>query len=148
MDPLKRRVSQVAPELVLLGELPPPESLGETWDWEATVDIFGELRDRLESVVRAGLESGGFWQSLLDGHAEGALKATALAGSAREIVKQTWVRYYQIEPSVPVQPTLGEVFTTRAAALILAMHETLVGQGVAPKSLSANILFECIVFVA
>jgi hypothetical protein len=48
-------------------------------------------------------------------------------------MKQTWVRYYQIEPSVPVQPTLGAVFTTHAAALVLAMHETLVGHGVDSK---------------
>lgn len=85
LELLKHRASQLAPELFLLGELLPPESLDETWDWEATVDVFGELRDRFESVVRAGLENGGFWQSPLDGHAEVALKATALSGSVKEI---------------------------------------------------------------
>lgn len=130
LDLLKRRVSQLAPELFLLGELPPSDSLDETWDWEATVEVFGELRDRLESVVRIGLQNGGFWQSLLERHAEDALKTTALAGSPSEIMKQTWDRYYELEPSVPVQPTLGAVFTTHAAALILAMHKTLVRHGV------------------
>lgn len=131
LELLKRRASQLVPELFLLGELPPPQSLDESWDWEATVEVFGELRDRLESNVRVALEGGGFWQSLLENHAEVVLKTTALAGSAKEIMQQTWDRYYEIEPSVTVQPTLGAVFTTHAAALMLAMHETLLRKGFA-----------------
>ena len=130
LDLLKRRVSQLAPELFLLGELLPPESLDETWDWDATVDVFGELRDQLERTVRRALEGGGFWQSLLEHHAEVVLKTTPLAGSANELMQQTWARYYEIEPSVAIQPTLGAVFTTHAAALVIAMHETLVRHGV------------------
>lgn len=131
LELLKRRASQLVPELFLLGELPPPASLDETWDWEATVDVFGELRDRLESKVRVALEGGGFWKSLLEHHAEVVLRTTPLAGSISDVMKKTWDRYYELEPSVAVQPTLGAVFTTHAAALILAMHETLLRHGVA-----------------
>ena len=130
LELLKRRASQLAPELLLLGELLPPESLDETWDWDATVDVFGELRDQIEHTVRRALEDGAFWQSLLARHAEVALKPTPLAGSVSEIMKQVWRRYYELEPSVAVQPTLGAVFTTHAAALILAMHETLLQSGI------------------
>ena len=42
LELLKRRVSQLAPELLLLGELLPAESLDQTWDWEATVDVYKE----------------------------------------------------------------------------------------------------------
>lgn len=131
LELLKRRVSQLAPELFLLGELPPPDSLDETWDWEATVGVFGELRDQLESTVRRALEGGGFWQALLERHAQVVLKTTPLAGSVSDVMKQTSDRYYELEPSVAVQPTLGAVFTTHAAVLILAMHETLLRHGVA-----------------
>ena len=131
LDLIKRRVSQLAPELFLLGELPPPESLDETWDWNATVDVFGEMGDGLEGVVRRALEGGGLWQTLLERHAEMVLKTTTLAGSVSDIMKQTWDRYYEIEPSVEIQPTFGAVFTTHAAALILAMHETLLRHGIA-----------------
>jgi len=130
LEVLKRRLSQLAPELFLLGELPPPESLDETWDWDATVGVFGEVSDGLEGVVRRALEGGGLWQTLLQHHAEVALKTTPLAGSVSDIMKQTWDRYYEIEPSVAIQPTLGAVFTTHAAALVLAMHETLVRHGI------------------
>ena len=131
LDLLKRRFTQLAPELLLLGEMLPPEALDETWDWEATVDVFGEMRDLLESTVRRALEGGGFWQALVERHAEAALKTITLDVSASDLMKQTWARYYELEPTVAIQPTLGAVFSTHAAALILAMHETLLRQGVA-----------------
>jgi ubiquinone biosynthesis protein len=131
LDLLKRRVSQLAPELFLLGELPPPEALDDTWDWDATVNVFGELGDELERVVRRALKGGGLWQTLVEQHAEAVLRGTPLAGSVSDLMKQTWDRYYELEPSVAIQPTLGAVFTTHAAALILAMHETLLRHGVA-----------------
>ena len=131
LDLLKRRVSQLAPELLLLGEMPPPESLDETWDWDASVNVFGELRERLESVARRALEGGGFWQALVERHVEMAFKTTPLAVPVSDLMKQVWARYYELEPSVAIQPTLGGVFTTHAAALVLAMHETLLRLGVA-----------------
>ena len=131
LDLLKRRFTQLAPELLLLGEMLPPEALDETWDWEASVDVFGELRDRLEGTVRRALEDGGFWQALVERHAEAALKTTPLAVSVSDLMKQSWDRYYELEPTVAIQPTLGAVFSTHAAALILAMHETLLRHGVA-----------------
>lgn len=130
LDLLKRRFTQLAPELLLLGEMLPPQALDETWDWNATVDVFGELRHRLESMVRRALEGGGFWQALVEQHAEAALKATPLPVSVSDLLKQTWARYYELEPTVAIQPTLGAVFSTHAAALILAMHETLLRHGV------------------
>lgn len=131
LDLLRRRFTQLAPELLLLGEMLPPEALDETWDWEATVDVFGEMRDLLESTVQRALEGGGFWQALVERHGEAALKTTTLDVSASELMKQTWARYYELEPTVAIQPTLGAVFSTHAAALILAMHETLLRHGVA-----------------
>lgn len=130
-DRLKRRFTQLAPELLLLGEMLPAEALDETWDWEATVDVFGELRDHLEGTVRRALESGGFWQALVERHAQVALKAMPLSVPVGDLMKQTWDRYYELDPTVAIQPTLGAVFSTHAATLILAMHQTLLRHGVA-----------------
>lgn len=131
VDLLKRRFTQLAPELLLLGEMLPAEALDETWDWEATVGVFDELRDHLGGTVHRALESGGFWQALVERHAQVALKATPLAVPVGDLLKQTWDRYYELEPTVAIQPTLGAVFSTHAAALILAMHQTLLRHGVA-----------------
>ncbi len=124
LDLLKRRFTQLVPELLLIGEMLPPEALDETWDWEATAGVFGELRDRLDGTVRRALESGGFWQALVERHAEVALKAMPLAVSVGDLMQQTWDRYFELEPTVAVQPTLGAVFSTHAAALTCEIRFT------------------------
>ncbi len=131
LDLLKRRASQLLPELLLLGEMLPPESLDETWDWDATAEVFGDMRDQMEGAVRHALDSGEVWQALVKRHARAMMGATPLTASVDEILRRAWERYDQLEPSIPDQPTLGAVFTTHAAALMLATHETLLGHGVA-----------------
>ena len=39
LDLLKKRVSQLAPELLLVGEFLPPQAVDETWDWNATAEL-------------------------------------------------------------------------------------------------------------
>jgi ubiquinone biosynthesis protein len=133
LDLLKRRFSQLVPELLLIGELLPQESLDEAWDEEATAELFDELGSGLEVVARQALKDGGLWRQLLERHVEKVLKTTSLAGAVSEVMNQTWDRYYEIEPSVPMQPTLGAVFTTHAAALVLALNETLIRHGIAAE---------------
>lgn len=127
---LKRRASQLAPELLLLGEFLPPEAVDESWDWNATVELFDELRGRFGDVLQDSLEHGGLWQTLVEPHARAALSATRLGATIDEILKQAWLRYYEVEPSVAIQPTLGAVFTTHLAAATLALHETLLRHGI------------------
>jgi ubiquinone biosynthesis protein len=130
---LERRASQLLPELVLLGELPPPEAIDGDWDWDATIDVFGNFRDRLEGAIRESLAHGGLWQALLEKHAREVLRSSPLGAETGDVLKQVWIRYYELEPSVPIQPTLGAVFTTHIAALILALHEVLVRRGIPAK---------------
>ncbi len=130
LELLKRRVSQLAPELLLLGEFLPPEAVDETWDWDATVSVFNELRDRLGGTLQRSLEHGGLWQMLLEPHAKAVLKTTPLGVPVGELLNQVWERYYELEPSVAIQPSLGAVFTTHLAAATLAMHEALLRHGI------------------
>ena len=132
LDLLKRRASQLLPELLLLGELPPPEAIDTDWDWEATNDVLEDFRDRGENALRQALEDGGLWKALLEPHLRSVLKTSQLAGRIEPILAHTWDRYYRLEPSVAVQPTVGAVFTTHAAAFILALHQTLTDHGLKP----------------
>jgi ubiquinone biosynthesis protein len=127
---LKRRVSQLAPELLLLGEFLPVEAVDETWDQDATSELFIELRDQFGGVLQRSLEHGGLWQMLLEPHAKEVLKTTSLGVSIDELLSQVWERYYELEPSVAIEKSLGAVFTTHLAAATLAMHEALVQHGV------------------
>jgi ubiquinone biosynthesis protein len=128
---LERRASQLLPELVLLGELPPPDAIDSNWDFDATGDIVQEIRVNVEDAVRASLIHGGFWQALFDRHAHEVLKTTRFSGNAGDILKQTWNRYYELEPSIAIQPTVGAVFTTHVAAVVLALHDVLLRCGAA-----------------
>jgi ubiquinone biosynthesis protein len=133
MELVKRRVSQIAPELLLLGEMPPPQALDDTWDWDATVEVAGQLGEQLGDAVRRSLEHGGLWKALLEADARSVLRASALSDEADSVLAQMWDRYYELEPTLPVERTLGSVFTTHLAALTLAMHERLLGSGVAAE---------------
>ena len=141
LDLLRRRVSQLAPELLLLGEFLPPQAVDETWDWNATIDIFNELRDRFDETLQRSLESGGLWQMLVEPHVRAVLKATPLGEQVEGILKQVWDRYYELEPSVVIQPTRGAVFTTHLAAATLAMHEVLQRYGT-PSAESYRLIYD------
>jgi L-2-amino-thiazoline-4-carboxylic acid hydrolase len=131
LDLIKRRASQLLPELLLLGELPPPEAIDIDWDWEDTTDVLEDFRDRAQKALQRALEHGGLWEALLEPHVRSVLETTRLAEKIEALLTQTWDRYYTLESSVAVQPTLGAVFTTHAAALILALHQTLTHYGLA-----------------
>jgi ubiquinone biosynthesis protein len=138
---LKRRVSQLAPELLLLGEFLPPAAVDETWDWDATVEVFNELRHRFDGVLQQSLERGGVWQTLLEPHAQAVLKGTAIGIPVSELLKEVWDRYYEIEPSIAIEPSLGAVFTTHLAGATLAMHEVLLRHGI-PSAQAYGLIYD------
>jgi ubiquinone biosynthesis protein len=130
LELLKRRISQRAPELLLMGEFLPPEAVDETWDREATVDLFNELRDGLGGVLQRSLEHGGLWQTILEPHVKAVLGTTTLDVSVGDLLSEVWERYYELEPSIAIEPSLGAVFTTHLAAATLALHEALLQHGI------------------
>lgn len=130
LELLKRRVSQLAPELLLLGEFLPPGAVDETWDWDASVEIFTELHQRLDGVLQSSLEQGGLWRTLLEPHARAVLKEVRLDVAVSDLLQRVWDRYYELEPSIAIQPNIGAVFTTHLAGVALAMHETLLRHGI------------------
>lgn len=133
LELIKRRVSQLLPELLLLGELPPPEAIDPDWDWEATVNVLQDFRGRAENALQRALERGGLWEVLLERQLRLTLGTTPLAERAEAVIGHAWDLYYKLEASISVQPTLGAVFTTHAAALILALHRTLNEYGLATE---------------
>ncbi len=133
LDLVKRRASQILPELLLLGELPPRAAIDDAWDQDASREVFVELGDRIQNLVQRSLEGGEFWQTLFAPHIRAVLVTTWLADSVDEILDQLWSRYYEIEPTIAPQPTFGALFTTHVAAGILALHENLIGRGISAE---------------
>jgi len=134
-------VSQVAPELLLLGEMPPPRAIDEAWDWDATVEMAGELGAQLGEAMKSALGRGGLWKTLLETDARSVLLRTGLADRVDRVLAEMWNRYYELEPTVPIEHTLGAVFTTHLAALTLAMHEVLLREGIREQE-SYRLIYE------
>lgn len=132
LELVKKRVSQLTPELLLLGEFLPPEAVDESWDGDATNEIFSGLRDRLSGAVQDSLNAGGLWQLLLGPHVRAILKNTPLSMAVEDVLRETWARYYELEPSIAVASNLGAVFTTHLAAVTLALHGVLIRHGIEP----------------
>jgi len=141
LELVKRRVSQVAPELLLLGEMPPPRAIDEAWDWDATVEMAGELGAQLGETMKGALGRGGLWKTLLEADARRVLLCTELADRVDRVLAEMWNRYYELEPTVPIEHTLGAVFTTHLAALTLAMHEVLLREGIREQE-SYRLIYE------
>jgi ubiquinone biosynthesis protein len=130
---LGRRISQLAPELLLLGEMLPSEAIDDDWEWGATKELAGELRDQCGDVIGRSLEHGGLWKMLLEANLRSALTGTTLAGEVDAIVSETWDRYDALELTVRTEPTIGAVLTTHLAALTLASDETLRQHGLSTQ---------------
>jgi ubiquinone biosynthesis protein len=126
---LKKRVSQLAPELLLVGEFLPPEAVDETGDWNATVDLLTKMRTHFGGAVQSSLERGGLRQTLVEPHARMALKATPIGELTGKILSEAWDRHYELEPSLAIEPTIQAIFTTHLAVATLVLHEVLLRQG-------------------
>lgn len=141
LELVQKRVSQLAPELLLLGEFLPPEAVDENWDADATNEIFSGLRDRLTGAVQELLNAGGLWRLLLGPHVKAILKNTPLSMGVEDVLRATWARYYELESSIAVASNLGAVFMTHLAAVTLALHEVLTRQGIEPAK-SYQLIYE------
>ena len=130
-DPLGR-ISQVLPELLLTGAMPPAEAIDESWDrsaihgmWESVMGAFGPA-DR--GLGRAGLMA--LFHHFAQRH---------LGRETERVLAETWATYDVLETDLPLQPNTGAILTTHLAALTLALHRTLVSQGRSPAQSHALI---------
>ena len=128
---LAKRASQILPELMLLGELPPQSAMDEDWDWAASRSLMHDL------AAQVGLASPDAGRNLLRGfiehHARPVLASHEPALNVPEILHSTWERYEMLEADLPVAETNGAMLTTHLAALTLATHQSLMAQGLSAE---------------
>lgn len=130
-DPLGR-ISQVLPEFLLTGALPPAEAIDESWDrlstrgmWQSVLSVFGPTE---RGLGRAGLRA--LFHHFAQGH---------LGSETDEILSESWAAYDVLEADLPLQANTGAILTTHLAALTLALHRTLVSHGRTPAQSHALI---------
>ena len=129
---LTKRASQILPELLLLGEVVPQSAMDDTWDWAATKSLGQDL---LAQVGAAHDRSGrAILHALVERHARPILVAVTPAVDVPEILRATWQQYDALEAELPVAQTVGAMLTTHLAALTLAVHDSLVAQGISAEA--------------
>ncbi len=117
-DPVGR-ITQILPEFLLTGAIPPAEAMDDAWDrsathdmWESVMGAFGPA-DR--GLGRAGLMA--LFHHFAQRH---------LGQETERVLSETWATYDVLEADLPLQPNNGATLTTHLAALTLALHRTLV----------------------
>ncbi|WP_154666820.1 AarF/UbiB family protein [Litoreibacter arenae] len=128
---LAKRTSQILPELLLLGELPPQTAMDEDWDWSTTKALANDLASQIGLTNVDGGRT--MLRDLVEHHALPILQATKPALNVPDILKATWRRYDELERNLRVAETTGAMITTHLAALTLAIYESLVAQGQSPE---------------
>jgi ubiquinone biosynthesis protein len=126
---IRDRLTQFVPEFLLLGEVLPTGTIDDAWDRQATDEVAEQVWRAAFTGVRGRLEHGGLWNALLEPHARAALAGTIWADHVTEILEEAWERYYELEPDLPVEQTLGATFTTHLAIATLAIYRALRARG-------------------
>jgi len=119
---LIKRASQVLPELLMLGALPPAEAIDRNWDWTATLAV---ARDVLGPSLQGDHGFGrGALMAMFDPFAR-----PALGPDADAILAQAWRNYDVLERDLPLAENAGAIITTHLAALTLALFQSLTARG-------------------
>ena len=130
-NPLER-LTQVLPELLLTGAMPPATAIDDTWDRAA-------MRDMWDGVLRAFAPTD---QGIGRATLTLLLRQVAqrhLGPETGPILSQTLAAYDLLERDLAPMPNTGSLLTTHLAALTLALHQTLVGHGRSPAQSHALI---------
>ena len=120
-DPLGR-ITQMLPEFLLTGTLPPAEAIDDIWDRTATQKM---VRGILETVVPGGEPIGRSTLLML-------LRRFARPHLGKEtdaILAEAWAAYDLLDRDLPLESNMGAIITTHLAALTLALHRTLLARG-------------------
>jgi len=126
---LQRKAQQILPELLLLGELPPQavqadyhEEISANYLWTTGVKMLVTKLNEFE-------QSAGLMKAVANPYVRKILADQYTDTQVDEILERTWLRYLDLEPSIPPQKTFGARFTVHAAAAIIALYEILTAIG-------------------
>ncbi len=138
---LQRKVQQIVPELLLMGEIPPQEvqeddheEVSANFLWTTGVKILSTKLNEFE-------QSAGLMKAVVNPYVRKILADHYTDTQVDEILDRTWLRYLDLEPSIPRQKTFGARFTVHAAAAIIAISEVLIAVG-QTKENAANLIYK------
>lgn len=126
---LQRRAEQILPELILIGEIPPVEAQDDYGDDISTHFLWSTAAKALSTRLNEFEQGAGLMKAVANPYAWQVLTGHYPDAQVKEILGRTWMRYLDLEPSIPHQKTFGARFTVHAAAAIIALYEALTAVG-------------------
>lgn len=126
---LRRKIEQVLPELLMYGEVPPENVQYDYRDDISTNFLWSTATKVLSAKLHEYEQAAGLLKAMVNPYAWKVLSVHYSDAEVQEILDRVWLRYWDMEPSIPLQKTFGARFTVHAAALIIAMYEVLQSRG-------------------
>ena len=141
---LQHHVGQLLPELLLTGEILPPEARdpfrGDLEDAESS-PLWGEMLDGLLARLREVERGAGLLRAVVDPSARTVLRRRHADAEVEALLDAGWRRYGEIEPDIPVLDQIGPTFILHLAGAVRAMNQALVAAGHRPEE-GRELLYE------
>lgn len=138
---LQRRAEQILPELILIGEIPPAEAQDDYRDDVMPHFLWSTAAKVLSTKLNEFEQGAGLMKAIVNPYAWQVLTDHYPDAQVKEILERTWMRYLDLEPSIPHQKTFGARFTVHAAAAIIALYEVLTATG-QTKDGAAHLIYQ------
>ncbi len=138
---LQRKVQQILPELLLVGEILPQEVQADYHEEVSTNFLWTTGVKMLSTTLNEFEQSAGLMKAVVNPYAQKILADHYTDPQVGEILDRTWLRYLDLEPSIPDQKTLGARFTVHAAAAIISLYEVLTAIG-QTKGNATNLIYQ------
>lgn len=126
---LRRKVEQILPEFLMYGEVPPENVQYDYRDDVSTNFLWGTATKALSAKLNEYEQASGLLKAMVNPYAWKVLSRHYSDAEVQEILDRVWLRYLDMEPSIPFQKTFGVRFTVHAAALMIALYEVLQSVG-------------------
>jgi ubiquinone biosynthesis protein len=140
---LRHHIGQLLPELLLTGEILPPEArkpFREDVADEAG-PLWSEVLDGLLARLREVERGAGLLRAIVDPSARQPLRRHHSDAEVEALLDEGWRRYAEIESDIPVLDQIGPTFILHLAGAVRAMNQALVAAGHGPEEAQA-LLYE------
>ena len=130
---LRHHAGQLLPELLLSGEILPPEARDPFREDLEDDPLWGEILDGLLARLRELEQGAGLLRAVLDPSARKVLRRYHPDAEVEALLDEVWRRYSELEPDIPVLDQIGPTFILHLAGAVRAMNQALVAAGHRPE---------------
>ena len=126
---LRHHAGQLLPELMLTGEILPPEARDPFSEDTEIGAPWSEMLDGLIARLREVEQGAGLLRAIVDPSARTILRRHKPVAEVEALLDEGWRLYGEMEADIPVLPQIGPTFILHLAGAVRAMNRSLVAAG-------------------